>query len=349
MKYICKNGEQFLELLNSIKEYDEIILEETKEYFFNKTINIYQSNITIIGNNTIFNFKNIPYICNNYDNKLTKYYQENGNGINIYGNNIVIENISIKFAAFRGLENFGNNNKFIGIETAYSCDTGHSQKGINNIIENCSSHHNFDYKLIKNSKMAFGFNSDGFSDKLHNGEGNTYVNCISYNNGDDGYTFFQRETSEDKPTIMKNCKAINNGEELVNQSLNQRLLEDHDTLNKFQYNVDAWPNYGVAHGFKLGGIHKTSPEGYKNYHHIKLYNCESNNNKRCGYNSNHNDGNIYLENCIGLNNIFNFSFCSNCKLSLINCKSSPIDNNIILDKIQIVDFINNDLKYKKEA
>ena len=47
--------------------------------------------------------------------------------------------------------------------------------------------------------------------------------------------------------------------------------------------------------------------------------------------------------------MFNFNFQSNCSLSLINCKSSPIDNNIILDKVQIVDFINNDLKYKKEA
>ena len=346
MRYICKNDEQFLELLNNIKEYDEIILEETKEYFFNKTINIYQSNIKIIGNNVIFNFKNIPYICNNYDNKLTQYYQENGNGINIYGNNIIIKNISIKFAAFRGLENFGNNNKFINIETAYNCDTGHSQKGNNNIIENCSSHHNFDYRLTKNNQMAFGFNSDGFSDKLHNGDGNTYINCVSYFNGDDGYTFFQRETPKNKPTIMKNCKAYNNGGELINISLNQRLLEDNDNPYKSQYIKESWPNYGVAHGFKLGGIHKTTEIGYKNYHYIKLYNCNSLNNHHCGYNSNHNDAEIYLEDCIGLNNMFNFNFQSNCKLSLINCKSYPIDRNIILeDNVQIIDYINNEINY----
>ena len=347
MQYICNNENHFLEILNNIKEYDEIILQGTNEYFFNKTININQSNIKINGNNIIFNFKYIPYICNNYDNKLTEYYQQNGNGINIYGNNIIIENISIKFAAFRGLENFGDNNKFINIETSYNCDTGHSQKGNNNIIENCSSHHNFDYRLIKNNQMSFGFNSDGFSDKLHDGDGNTYINCISYDNGDDGYDFFQRETPKNKPTIMKNCKVIDNGKELIDQSFNQRLLEDNDNPYKKQYNVNAWPNYGIANGFKLGGVTKSLLKEYKNYHYIKLYNCESINNKLYGYGANHNNAHIYLENCIGLNNMINFNFKSNCQLSLINCKSDPIDKNIILNNVQIINNINNEIQLIK--
>ncbi len=343
MIYYVNSEDMFLQLLNNIKEYDIIYLTKN-EYVFNKTINISKSNIIISTQNNIsviFNFKNIPYVCDNYNSKKTKEYIKKGNGINVYGDNIILENIIIKFAAFRGLENFGNNNKFINIETSYNCDTGHSQKGCNNIIKNCVSHHNFDYRLIKNYVLSFGFNSDGFSDKFHNGHGNTYINCLSYENGDDGYTFFQRDTSEEFPTIMKNCKAINNSLHVINLSENERFLED-DNKFKNMYNIDLYPNYGNGHGFKLGGVHKSVKNTYINKHYIKLYNCESLSNKLSGFTNNHNEATIYLENCVSKDNFGkNYGFYGNVSLYLINCKSSPKTNICISDTVKIIEKYNN--------
>lgn len=343
MIYYIESENNFLDILNDIKENDIIYLTKN-EYIFNKTINIHKSNIQILTLNNvsvIFNFKNIPYICNNYNGKNVSYYQNNGNGVNIYGNNIILKNITIKFAAFRGLENFGNNNKFINIETSYNCDTGHSQKGCNNLIKNCISHHNFDYKLIKNNELKFGFNSDGFSDKFHNGPGNTYINCLSYENGDDGYTFFQRETPKEFPTIMKNCEAINNSMHVINLSENERFLEDNNQFKNI-YDICVYPNYGEGHGFKLGGIHKSIKNIYKNYHYINLYNCKALSNKHTGFINNHNEGIIYLENCISKDNFTkNYYFSDNVSISLINCESKPKDNIKICESVKIIKNENN--------
>jgi hypothetical protein len=77
-----------------------------------------------------------------------------------------------------------------------------------------------------------------------------------------------------------------------------------------------------------------------------IYKIIFNKNQYKNNNSNHNDAEIYLENCIASNNMFNFNFQSNCKLSLINCKSFTIDKNIILeDNVQIIDYINNEINY----
>ena len=343
MTYNCYTSNEFINILENINENDIIYLFGD-EYFFDKTINIQISNIKITTQNNkfiIFNFKNIPYICDNYEGQKVSYYQKNGNGINIYGNNIILENIIIKFAAFRGLENFGNNNKFINIETSYNCDTGHSQKGVNNIIQNCSSHHNFDYRLIKDNKIKFGFNSDGFSDKFHEGPGNIYINCISYENGDDGYTFFQRDTLKEFPTIMKNCKAINNSMHVINLTQNERFLEDNYQFKNI-YDICVYPNYGEGHGFKLGGKHKTSPIEYSNYHYINLYNCEALSNKHTGFTNNHNEGIIHLENCISKDNFTkNYYFSDNVLISLINCQSIPNNNFNIHENVKILENINN--------
>ena len=335
-----KSPGDFIETL-SILSSGDIIYLLPGEYFFNKTIQIKISNITIDvlqlyqtanKNIVVFNFKNIPYICDTYNNDKTFEYNNNGNGINIYGNNIILSNITIKFAAFRGLLNSGNNNHFINIETSYNCDCGHCQRGTNNIIENCVSHHNFDYRLIKNGNISYGFNSDGFADKMHSGNGNTYINCLSYNNGDDGFDFFQRETPINKPTIVKSCQSINNGERFIDMSLNDRLFNDKEFINK--YDIYRYPNYGGGNGFKLGGRHNSKPNDYINYHNINIFDSFAYNNIGHGFTQNYNSGNIILHNCCSSNNLtnYNFSYKNSCKLSLIHCMSIPIYNNKINKK-----------------
>lgn len=349
MEYFCSNNGvnissdinnpgNFIETLSCIFPGDIIYLLPG-EYFFDKTINIKCNgnqfkHICIKGflNNepfneheyVIFNFKNLPYICNDYDRDKTQYYCDNGNGVNVYGNYIEFINITIKFSAFRGLENFGNYNIFDNITTSYNCDSGHVQSGCNNIIKNCYSHHNFDYRFIKNGEIMYGFNSDGFSDKLHTGNSNTYINCISSFNGDDGFDFFQRENTENDPSIIKNSVASNNGGEYIDMSMNERLLNDKDYYNK--YDLTKYPNYGNGNGFKLGGIHKTSPKGYINYHYANLYNCISIYNYKHGINGNHTSGIIKLYNCISsLNKEVNYIFMTRDNAIVIcnNCYSYP--------------------------
>ncbi len=349
MKYFCSNnGHNVSEDLNSPGDFIEtlsilspgdIVYLYPGEYFFNKTININCDNIKITNyiksvtynkNLVIFNFKDIPYICSDYDRNLTSYYSNNGNGLNIKCNYCKISNIIIKCAAFRGLENFGNHNIFENIETSYNCDSGHVQSGENNLIINCYSHHNFDYRFIKDGEIKFGFNSDGFSDKLHNGNGNTYLNCLSEFNGDDGYDFFQRENTVKSPTIIKNSIALYNGGEFINMTNNERLINDNEYINK--YDISNYPNYGNGNGFKLGGIHKTSPKGYINYHNANLYNCKSLFNYKHGFTGNHTSGVINLYDCIAsMNNEINFIFLDkdNCIINLYNCISYPDYNNMI--------------------
>lgn len=356
MKYFCSNdGHNVSEDINSPGDFIEtlsilspgdIVYLYPGEYFFNKTINIncdnikitnYTKSVTYNKNLVIFNFKDIPYICSDYDRNLTSYYSDNGNGLNVKCNYCEISNIIIKCAAFRGLENFGNFNVFENIETCYNCDCGHSQHGINNIIINCYSHHNFDYRFIKSGKIKYGYNSDGFADKLHNGNGNIFINCTSEYNGDDGFDFFQRETPENFPTLLKYCISLNNGLKLLDMSLNERLIEDDEYFNK--YDIKNYPNYGNGNGFKLGGVHSVNDVNYINNHNINLINCIALSNKQYGFSQNHNRGIIKLENCQACNNDINYSFIDDkTHIYIKNCFSLPQRNNKI-DKNNIIENI----------
>lgn len=347
MKYFCSNNGKaistdlntpgdFLKTLENVSSGDIIYLFPG-EYLFDKTIHINCSNIEITNytqtifrslNEVIFNFKNIPYVCNDYDYKKTKEYINNGNGLVIHGNNIKLSDIKIKFAAFRGLTNFGSFNIFDNIETSYNCDCGHHQAGGDNTIINCSSHHNFDYRFVKNGKFELGFNSDGFGDKMHSNNGNTYINCCAFNNGDDGFDFFQRETPQDHPTILKHCTSSYNSINEIDISLNERLKDD-PTFNKFD--PYHYPCNNNGNGFKLGGIHHSSPEGYKNYHNVKLDNCIALLNKHDGISLNHNSGYVTLDNCISsYNNRYNFALNNSEEtITMTNCFSTPTYHNML--------------------
>ncbi len=323
MIYYCSNNEDFISTLNIIENGDTIILK-SGVYAFNKCLNIRKSDITIKGNhNVVFDFKDIPYF-----NKT----KTNGNGINFYSNNSTLSNISIRYAAYCGLDVWGQYNNFYNIETSYNCDCGFRLHNGGNHIENCVSHHNCDYRLYKFNTLKYGFNSDGFGDKLISCNGNNYINCVSHDNGDDGFDFFQRETSY-MQTTMKFCQAYNNGNSTIDLSKNERLLADLEY--KDRYDLKRYPNYGCGVGFKLGGIHTRTKEinpNYINKHNITIENSVSYNNTE-GFAQNHNSGNINLINCISTNNRkTNYYFIDKqykCTLNMENCKSIPTDHVMI--------------------
>jgi len=92
-----------------------------------------------------------------------------------------------------------------------------------NLVRNCDSFDNCD--------EAFG-NADGFGAKLSTGEGNSFTDCIAYNNIDDGFDLYTRATIGSIGAVtIKKCVAYNNG-----------FLSD-----------ESFTQEGQGTGFKLGG------------------------------------------------------------------------------------------------
>jgi hypothetical protein len=106
------------------------------------------------------------------------------NGINISGNNNVVENCSV------------HDNKNTGLHLTVS-GTGIGPS--NNLILNCDAFRNYDPPI--------GGNADGFSAKWGIGPGNVFRGCRSYNNSDDGWDLWMGTS----PVLIENCYAFRNG------------------------------------------------------------------------------------------------------------------------------------------
>ena len=294
MIYHCHNIKNIFTVIEFIKPGDEIILYNGI-YEFDDTFVIEKSGkqnlpIKIIGiGEVIFDFSKMKYLPYNRDNI--------NNGINIYGNYLYFENIKVKFSPFRGIQCFGTNNIFNKIETSYNCDCGFMLMNHSNMVIDCYSHHNFDYKLIKNGEPKYGFNSDGFADKLYKGGSNRFINCISEFNGDDGYDFFEKINNND-PTLLINCISSYNGLKTIDMSDNKRVINDKEFIEENKINIFEYPNYGGGNGFKVGGRRPENIQKIKPINNITLINCKSSYDNGAGFMQNHNIGEIELIDCI---------------------------------------------------
>jgi hypothetical protein len=105
------------------------------------------------------------------------------NGINISGNNNIIENCTT----------FENGNT--GLHLTGATDPGPS----NNLVLNCDSYRNAD--------LPDGGNADGFSAKWTVGPGNVFRGCRAYNNSDDGWDLWMCTGS----VTIDSCYAFRNG------------------------------------------------------------------------------------------------------------------------------------------
>lgn len=244
---------------------------------------------------------------------LNFIYSEYGkNGVEVYGNYVQIKNIRIHNAGYKGLFIHTSHSSYENIEVAHSIDSGIQLLSGGNTLKNCMSHDNFNYRLANNFGVRFGWSSDGFSDKLYQDIPNTYINCISWNNTDDGFDFFGRVTNG--ITEMTNCIAICNGRSLFNVLNIPRYNVDKEYFDqyvsgkvcssggkKYLITLDKFPAFGNGNGFKLGG------QLTKN--NIKLINCIAAGNKQKGFDQNNNLGDMILVNCHGEQNKgFNFGF-----------------------------------------
>ena len=134
----------------------------------------------------------------------------------------------------------------------------------------------------------------------------------SYNNTDDGFDFFGRCTEEF--TYLENCEATNNGVSTFDMTDYPRYEVDKEWFDGFktpkvmktingdtEISLTSYPAFGNGNGFKLSGK--------KRYHCVELHNCVAINNKKKGFDQNHNFGIMMLYDCYAeLNQAYDYGF-----------------------------------------
>lgn len=186
-----------------------------------------------------------------------------------------------------------------------------------NTILNCTSFNNDDYT---------GENADGFACKLTTGVGNVFDGCISYNNSDDGWDLYTKN-SDDYEDIMigsvtiKNCITFSHGRTTDGSA----------------------KSAGDGNGFKLGG------EKINGNHIIE--NSIAFNNTCHGFTDNSNPGTITVKNCTGYNNGIspeetksNFDF-ARFNYESDNNASELTSNNYLVNNLSFSEVIQNKDKY----
>ena len=213
--------------------------------------------------------------------------------------------------ARRGFMIYGNYYYIRGIEVTHTPDNGMRIKASYIKVENCVFHHNrntglqiglegsstndgtqVQYNEILNcdsynncDSVKSGGDADGFACKLSAGIGNSFRNCRSWNNGDDGWDLYQQYFKVD----ITNCWTWHNGDGSL-----------------FPY-VAAF--VGNGNGFKLGGY----GSGLAVSHGVHvLKNCITFNNSYSttgrGMDQNkHGSGNL-IYNCLSFANKVNYYF-----------------------------------------
>ncbi len=158
-------------------------------------------------------------------------------GITISGSYVHLKGIDESLANHVGISITGSNNLIenctihhngnTGLHMGKSSGTG---KPSNNYILNCDAYYNYDPPI--------GGNADGFACKWNIGPGNRFKGCRSWNNSDDGWDLWMATSS----VSMDSCFAFRNG-------------------------VDAWHSgsfAGNGNGFKVGGSHVAAPHFVRN-------------------------------------------------------------------------------------
>ena len=201
----------------------------------------------------------------------------NGNVVRIRKSYVHVKGITVRYGGYKGLyvaasnsSEFVNNVTIEQVVAHDNYDTGIQIKnGEYCTVKDCDSYNNFDYN-------NGGGNADGFCDKQFAGAGNTYINCRAWSNSDDGWDLYKRETSS--PIIFINCITYNNSPQSYTFYGHPRFSDGTTKTNN-----------GNMNGFKLGGagvatdvtmyrclaIANTKKGFDQNYTQgdVKLYNC----------------------------------------------------------------------------
>ena len=294
------------EVLEAVKiaKPGDVILVQGGAYFFDKRIDIKTSGTPAdkivfkadskSGSRPKFDFTALPEVDANQ-------------GIILRASNWHIKGIDIFNAGDNGLLISGGSNNIIEFCTFSECaDTGLQlvAGAANNLILNCDSYHNADSKIE---------NADGFACKIDAGTGNKFEGCRAWQNLDDGWDGYLKNTDNITTTYI-NCWAFNNGQ-----------LKD------------GKPSGGDGNGFKSGGSDD------KMLKHNAFYeNCISASNLKKGFDHNSNRGEVTLINCKAYNNQQdNMGFGSKNPLSKLTIKNSLVYGEVGSLNADVKDIQNN--------
>lgn len=236
-------------------------------------------------------------------------------GLKVSGNYLHVKGITVQGAGDNGFYVSGNNNKIENCIARWNCDSGFQLKtGTGNLVLNCDSYENFDYKTGGTSSPDYGGNADGFADKQYtNTTGtNTYKGCRSWRNSDDGWDCYQKVGN----TAIDSCWCYANSPTSYDMTDNIRLKTDSTTwFYQFKNTAGRFviTNYGNKNGFKLGGEYTVN--------NTTLKNCVAVSNSGKGFDQNNNAGAMILYNCTAYLNGTNYGF-SNASYGTLTIKNS---------------------------
>jgi hypothetical protein len=172
-------------------------------------------------------------------------------GISLNGDYWHIKGLTIQYAADNGIAIGGSNNVVEQVVSRQNQDSGFQISGSghpsNNLILNCDSYGNFDYG-------GLGENADGFAVKFRGlGAGNVISGARSFNNGDDGFDFWQAENG----VTVTNSWSFHNGIAAAfnnpagYQGDSNGLKLGHDSGTHVLENLLVWGN--AANGVDVNG------------------------------------------------------------------------------------------------
>ncbi len=229
--------------------------------------------------------------------------------------------VDVNVSKHIGIEHKGSHWYFKGIEITRAGDQGIYISGSNNTFENCAFYNNrntgmeinkggshnkvintdsYDnYDLRKDGGMA-----DGFASKQTHGPGNEFHGCRAWNNSDDGFDFYNSNSSEYENGI---APAV-----IVSYSWS------------FENGFDTW-GFGLdgnGSGFKMGGSGSKDVIAKSTITHSVAFG-----NAKVGFHQNNNRGGLTIENNVAYNNGNNFSFGG----ALSSGETHSIKNNVSVD------------------
>ena len=246
----------------------------------------------------------------------TQAYNSNNQGVKLSGSYVHVKGLIVQGAGDNGMQVTGSYNTIDNCTFRWNCDSGLQLKtGSNNLIINCDSYTNFDYKSGGIATPDFGGNADGFADKQYTNTGtNTYKGCRSWANSDDAWDSFEKIGN----TVYDSCWSYANGPSNYDMTDHIRFKTDSATwFYQFKNASGRYiiTNYGNGNGFKVGGNYTAN--------NATLRNCVAVGNKVKGFDQNNNGGSMTLYNCTGYKNSPDYGFSNSNYGSLIikNCAS----------------------------
>ena len=264
------------------------------------------------GEFPILNFKDQPKQLNIRGIQLNgSYYhifgihitQAGDNGIKLEGNHNIVERCTFSYNDDGGIQ-LGFGHVFSDTNPGVSKNDG-SYCCYNDIID-CDSYLNYDMDTN-------GGDADGFACKMHNGMGNRFIRCRSWDNSDDGWDLYET----DYAVKIIECWAWGSGR-----------------AENFGWTNDTGSFQGNGNGIKMGGNGTGgSSEGIHEAWNCVAFNCNKTGSVK-GFDQNSHNGGEVLVNCLAFGCGYDFMF----EKSSTNCEYY---NNVCFGNIEIAGGINS--------